>query len=155
MLQYFSNANDPISSSCTFKKKDRSKRTVFYRNIKYAYNLHPRIGCDTCVCYVGRGVITLVGFIRLMDKCPVYSLAKPFRNLAFPWLSTSESCPTTFGIKWCVQMDWLILLIYETKKWCYLLTVVIRFKEKIMPLLLWNLFGAPVFEALAFYSEIV
>lgn len=62
---------------------------VFYRNIKYAYGLHSKMGCDTCVCYVGRGVVSLVGFIRLKDKSPIFSLTKPFRNLAFPWLRLS------------------------------------------------------------------
>lgn len=50
---------------------------VFYRNIKYAYGLHSKMGCDTCVCYVGRGV-SHVGFIRLKDKSPIFFTDKAF-----------------------------------------------------------------------------
>lgn len=73
-------------------KKDGSKHMIFHENIKSACNLHSKMGCDICA---GRGVVRLVGFVRLEDKSPFVHCQSLLENQVF---STSESSPATLRI---------------------------------------------------------
>lgn len=131
-------------------KQDGSKHRVFNENTESACSVHSKMGCDV---YAGRGVVSLIGLVRLKDKSPFVHWKSLLETQGF---GTSESCPATLSILWYFQVDWLNLPVCETEKWWDLLTVFVRFKEKVMHLFhLCNLFWGPVLKALAFYSEII